>query len=46
MAFGSSQARGQIGTAAAGLCHNHSHSNAVVSEIYTTAHSNPDPLTY
>ena len=47
-AYGSSQARGLIGAAAAGLQHSH-HSNAVIwtaSSTYTTAHHNAGSLTH
>ena len=41
VAYGSSQARGRIGAAAAGLYHSHSNVGS-----YTTAHSNAGFLTY
>ena len=46
-AYESSQARGQIGTLAAILCHRHSNARSEpVSVTYTTAHSNTGSLTY
>ena len=45
MAYGGSQAKGQIGTAAAGLCHRNEGIQAM-SVTYTTAHGNAGSLTY
>ena len=44
-AYGSSQARGWIGTIAAGLCHSHSNARST-SATYVTAHSNSGSLTH
>ena len=46
VAYGSSQARGQIGAAAAGLQHSHSNSGSELSAIYTTANGNTGSLTH
>ena len=45
MAYESSQAKGLIGAAAAGLCHSHGNTRAA-PETYTTACSNVGSLTY
>ena len=45
-AHGRSQARGQIGAAAAGLCHSHSNSSfRALSATYITAQGNDGSLT-
>ena len=38
-----SQARGQIGAAAAGLRHSHSNEGSELGQTYTTAQAPPDP---
>ena len=46
-AYRSSQDRGQIGAAAAGLCHSHSNSKVqATSATYTIAHDNAGSLTH
>ena len=46
-AYGGSQARGQIGTAAAGLHHSHSNTRYQATSVtYTTAHHNTGCLTH
>ena len=46
-AHGGSQARGQIGATAAGLCHSHSNGRIqAMSVTYTTAHGNTGSLTH
>ena len=47
MAYGGSQARGQIGAPAASLCQSHSNDRSKTSSVtYTTARSNARSLTY
>ena len=45
-AYGSSQARGQIGAAAASLHHSHSNGIQATSATYTTAHGNTRSSTH
>ena len=48
VAYGSSQARGRIGAAAASLCHSHSSVGSIrpMSVTYTIAYSNTGSLTH
>ena len=47
-AYGNSQARDQIGTAAASLCHSHSNARSIqaTSKTYIAAHRNSGSLTH
>ena len=46
VAYGGSQARGQIGAVAAGLHHSHSNARSEPSATYTTTHGNAISLTH
>ena len=45
-AYGSSQARGQIGAVAADLCHSHSNTRSEPSASYTAGHGNAGSLAH